>query len=206
MSERPRLHTVALASAAEQPWRNGGGTTRELLAWPEGAGSRPDTRACARADAWRVRVSVAQIERSGRFSVFPGVQRWFTVLAGAGVQLRWAASSVDLAPGDEPVRFDGADAPDCALLGDPTLDLNLMLRGRGGMEPARVGEPWHAPGAAWRGLYAKAALQLHTATGVHRLAADTLAWSDSDGSDWQVQAQGTAAPLPAWWLHLEGRR
>ena len=42
------LHTVALSSATPQAWRNGGGVTRELLAWPA-------------ADAWRVRVSVADV-------------------------------------------------------------------------------------------------------------------------------------------------
>ena len=51
-------------------WRNGGGRTRELLAWPDAAD-------------WKVRVSVADVESDGPFSAFPGVQRWFAVLEGA---------------------------------------------------------------------------------------------------------------------------
>ena len=51
----PRL--IALAATPPQPWRNGGGVTRELLAWPAGGG-------------WQVRVSVAEIEADGPFSPF----------------------------------------------------------------------------------------------------------------------------------------
>jgi environmental stress-induced protein Ves len=58
-----------------QTWRNGGGSTRELLAWPE-------------AGAWQLRISVAEITRDGPFSAFAGVQRWFAVLRGDGVRLR----------------------------------------------------------------------------------------------------------------------
>ncbi|OYU94699.1 MAG: histidine utilization protein HutD, partial [Burkholderiales bacterium PBB5] len=43
------LHRVELETTSPQPWRNGGGTTHELLAWPPGA------------PAWLVRVSVARI-------------------------------------------------------------------------------------------------------------------------------------------------
>ena len=39
---------VQLADVAPQPWKNGGGTTRELLAWPDAA-------------SWRVRLSVAEV-------------------------------------------------------------------------------------------------------------------------------------------------
>ena len=46
------------------PWRNGGGVTRELLAWPDPRN-------------WLLRVSVADIGTSGPCSVFPGVDRWF---------------------------------------------------------------------------------------------------------------------------------
>jgi environmental stress-induced protein Ves len=41
------------------PWKNGGGVTRELLAWPGGGD-------------WQVRISVAEIEADGPFSSFPG--------------------------------------------------------------------------------------------------------------------------------------
>jgi len=63
---------VQLGDAAPRRWRNGGGVTRELPAWPS-------------PQEWRVRVSVADVEREGPFSSFPGVDRWFAVIDGAGV-------------------------------------------------------------------------------------------------------------------------
>ena len=68
------LKHVRVVDTAPQAWRNGGGSTRELLAWPAGAD-------------WRVRVSVAEIGADGPFSAFDGVERWFAVLSGAGVVL-----------------------------------------------------------------------------------------------------------------------
>ncbi|HEY3634719.1 MAG TPA: HutD family protein, partial [Caldimonas sp.] len=55
---------VRTADVPAQPWKNGGGVTRELLALPAG-------------DDWRVRVSVAEVASDGAFSTFVGVDRWF---------------------------------------------------------------------------------------------------------------------------------
>lgn len=114
-----------LIDAAQQPpqaWRNGGGVTRELHAWPS-------------ATDWQLRISLADIERDGPFSAFPGVQRHFAVLSGAGVALRFGDVWREQRASDPPLAFDGADAPDCRLLNGATRDLNLMLRGglQGGM-------------------------------------------------------------------------
>ncbi len=108
-------------SVAPQAWRNGGGQTRELLAWPN-------------TSDWRLRISRADITTSGPFSAFPGVQRWFVVLSGHGVVLHMPTPdghSLDhvLLPGHTPLHFDGGLAPGCALVDGPTQDLNLMARG-----------------------------------------------------------------------------
>jgi environmental stress-induced protein Ves len=87
-----------------QPWKNGGGTTRELLAWP------------AAAD-WRVRLSVAEVAADGPFSRFEGVQRWFAVLRGAGVRLVVDGVAHTLTAASEPLAFDGAADTQCTLLG-----------------------------------------------------------------------------------------
>ena len=76
-----RWSIVDPARIAKTPWKNGGGVTRELLTWPV-------------ADDWRVRVSIADVERDGRFSSFPGVRRWFAVLEGEGVRLRIGSSTM----------------------------------------------------------------------------------------------------------------
>lgn len=107
---------VALDNVVPQPWKNGGGTTRELLAWP-------------RADGWQVRLSVAEVASDGPFSRFDGVQRWFAVLSGDGVRLVVDGRVHALTRVSEPLCFDGGADTQCALLGGATQDFNLMVRG-----------------------------------------------------------------------------
>ncbi len=111
-----KLNIVRMDSVPEQPWANGGGISRELLTWPS-------------AEHWRLRVSVADIDSDGPFSAYPGVDRWFAVLLGAGVVLSLPQGDQRVVLGDDALRFHGADAPHCRLIDDPTRDLNLMLRG-----------------------------------------------------------------------------
>jgi len=106
---------VALTEVAGTPWRNGGGVTRELLAWPD-------------PHDWVLRLSVAKVERDGPFSRFPGVQRWFAVLTGGGVRLRVNGEACELTAPAQPFRFDGGSDTTCELLAGPTEDFNLMLR------------------------------------------------------------------------------
>jgi environmental stress-induced protein Ves len=107
---------ILLNEVASVPWRNGCGITRELLAWP----SPGD---------WALRISVAEVERDGPFSQYPGVQRWFAVLSGGGVRLTVAGQVRELRAGGEPFQFDGDADTHCQLLAGPTQDFNLMLRG-----------------------------------------------------------------------------
>jgi len=125
---------VRLADVAPAPWRNGGGVTRELLAWPD-------------ADRWRVRLSVAEVERDGPFSVFEGVQRVFAVLAGAGVRLRVEGQEHLLTTADAPLHFDGAARVDCALVDGATQDFNLMTCG-GQAVMRRVAGTWSGQASA----------------------------------------------------------
>lgn len=106
---------IPLADVPVSPWRNGGGVTRELLAWPS-------------AQDWHWRLSVAEIARNGPFSRFDGVQRWFAVLGGAGVQLHLPDQTHTLTVASAPLCFDGAVPVDCRLLDGTTQDFNLMLR------------------------------------------------------------------------------
>lgn len=108
-----------LAEAVAQPWKNGGGLTRELLAWPSAAD-------------WQVRLSVADIAADGPFSVFQDVLRWFAVLEGDGVRLTVDSTRTALNTGSEPFCFAGTSPTYCELLGGATRDFNLMLRGAAG--------------------------------------------------------------------------
>lgn len=112
-------HEIRLEEVFPTPWRNGGGSTRELLTWPH-------------KDEWSARVSIAQIAQAGPFSAYPGVTRWFSVLSGEGVTLRVDGQERELDRQSDPLRFDGSAAVDCTLAGGATEDFNLMLRGREG--------------------------------------------------------------------------
>jgi len=186
---------VRLQDAAVQRWRNGGGLTRELLAWRPGlpaAGSGPD---------WLVRVSVAEITADGPFSAFPGVWRGFAVLEGAGVALTLHERTHRLTPHHDPITFDGAQAPGCALIEGPTRDLNLMVRqaaGRLQMQCAAPGQAW-GEDMPWWGLYAHAAARIETPHGRIELPAATLVWGEQAAdAPWQL-LEGERA----WWLGVQ---
>jgi uncharacterized protein len=133
------MNRVRLEDCPFVPWANGGGRTRELLAWP-------------RRDDWRVRVSVAEIDADGPFSSLPGIDRCFAVLEGDGVVLALPGGEERLRPGDAAVAFPGEAAPMCRLLGGPTRDLNLMVR-RGAGTASMQRAP-SAAAARWRGVFA----------------------------------------------------
>ena len=106
---------ILLRDVRPVPWRNGGGTTRELLAIPD-------------SDDWAWRISVAEVASDGAFSHCPGVQRWLAILSGAGVRLTTPEHAIELAEASEPLVFNGATPVQCELLQGPVQDLNLMLR------------------------------------------------------------------------------
>lgn len=179
---------VALADTPPMPWKNGGGLTRELLAWP------------AFGD-WQVRVSVAEIESDGPFSSFPGADRWFAVLAGGGVALTVDGHAHVRRAGDPPLAFPGEATVDCRLLQGPSRDLNLMLRGLPGtMRPALAGEAW-TPKARRCGLYALVPGRCRVGTDDIELPADTLAWFDPAPASLAFDPDdGGVGPVVGWWL------
>jgi environmental stress-induced protein Ves len=119
-----KLTPLPAAARIATPWKNGGGFTREVAASPPGAGMGDFD--------WRV--SIADVEASGPFSIFPGVDRVLTVLSGA-MRLRIEGRPpVLLTPEYGPFAFPGDVACQSEVL-SPVTDLNLMVR-RG--TPARV--------------------------------------------------------------------
>jgi uncharacterized protein len=194
------MHTVLLDKVLPQPWRNGGGVTQELLSWPP-----PAHPAAGQPQGWQCRISVARIDHNGPFSAFPGVARWFTVLGGEGVVLRFAARRVLLGAGSEPLHFDGAAPPHCDLLDGPTQDLNFMLRrdsGRGAMCAAPVAQAWDSD-APLRAVFTLDAASLCVpGQPVLQLAAGSLTWADQAAHQvWQLASSAT--PVRAWWLFFK---
>jgi environmental stress-induced protein Ves len=189
------MNTIQIIQADEQPpqpWRNGGGQTRELLVWPTPTN-------------WQLRISRADIAASGPFSAFAGVQRWFVVLSGNGVVLHMPtgnghALDHHLLPGHAPLRFDGGLAPGCTLLAGPTQDLNLMARGG----EACV-EPWDADRAwscqfAMGGIYTLVAGTWSQGVQSRTVPANSLLWQHQ--ADPEPMHFSPEHPVAArgWWL------
>ncbi|RNL56357.1 HutD family protein [Arthrobacter oryzae] len=112
------MEIIRYAELKAQPWRNGGGVTRELRRHPADGG--PD-------GGWDWRISIADVSKAGGFSVFPGMDRVLTVIEGELLLL-----SVDGAEHPlekyRPFRFSGdADSTGTLPTGD-IRDLNVITR------------------------------------------------------------------------------
>ena len=94
------------------PWKNGGGVTHEIAREAAGDGY-----------AWRL--SLAEVERDGPFSAFPGMARILTVVEGAGMRLVHADGVIE-APPLQPVLFSGELAVAGACIDGPVRNLNLI--------------------------------------------------------------------------------
>jgi len=113
------------------PWKNGAGRTTEIAVHPPGAAL----------DAFAWRVSIADVERDGPFSRFPGIDRTIVLLGGSGMRLAEASTSpkgmtspkgtsreTELSTCFVAHDFSGDDAIDCTLLAGPCRDFNAMFR------------------------------------------------------------------------------
>jgi environmental stress-induced protein Ves len=124
------MRVIRALDRAPVPWANGGGMTRDLASAARGAtvavapGAPPGP-------AFDWRLSLADIDRDGRFSSLPGVDRVFAPVEGA-VALAFDGIVRRFDDADAPLVFDGAAAPDARLHGAGRCRaLNLMLaRGR----------------------------------------------------------------------------
>jgi environmental stress-induced protein Ves len=162
----PALHVVRNTDVAPSPWRNGHGVTRELLAWPPGE--------------WIVRVSVAEIDADGPFSAFPGVERWFAVLDGEGVELAHdGGAPVRLGTLDPIHRFRGDEATHCRLAGGRTREFNLMVRRDAATATVTTLPAGHAATSDWAGCFAATPVRVRVAgeAAWQALPARALAWT-----------------------------
>jgi uncharacterized protein len=100
------------------PWKNGGGTTSEILIEPPGADM-------ANFD-WRI--SMARVNQDGDFSRFPGVDRTLTVLSGAVLLLVAEGERQQLGANSPPFAFPGEDKITAEVQQGPVHDLNVFTR------------------------------------------------------------------------------
>lgn len=108
------MRVIEPASWVAQPWKNGAGTTHELVRWPE-------------TGAFAIRISVAEITAPAPFSAFTGYRRWLYLLDGGPVTLAIdGADTVLAAPGDG-VAFAGEASVAATVVARPSHDLNFMV-------------------------------------------------------------------------------
>ncbi|SMG27871.1 HutD/Ves family protein [Paraburkholderia susongensis] len=116
------------ADLVAAPWKNGGGITREVAAFP----SQDGGQSAGPGDfVWRV--SVADVAQAGPFSRFDGVDRTLVLLSGAGMLLdeldgAQVVKSHALKEAFDIARFDGEARIDARLVDGATRDFNLMVR------------------------------------------------------------------------------
>lgn len=98
-------------------WANGGGWTTEIIAEPSST-------------MWEWRLSVADVDAAGPFSVFPDVDRTIALLRGNGFALSFAGDTEDVVISEpfQTFEFSGDEATSCQLIDGPVQDLNLMTR------------------------------------------------------------------------------
>jgi environmental stress-induced protein Ves len=100
------------------PWKNGGGTTAEIAAFPENSGF----------ETFGWRVSMADVASDGPFSSFPGIDRTLIVVEGEGIELDVEGVRYRLDRDFPKLSFSGDDATIGRLHSGPIRDLNVMTR------------------------------------------------------------------------------
>nr|WP_315235782.1 HutD family protein [uncultured Albidiferax sp.] len=182
-----------LANLVAIPWKNGVGTTREIVCQPPGASM----------DSFDWRISIASITQAGPFSVFPGVDRVIMLLDGAGVRLHAPGIDHRLATPGQPFAFSGDVALDCDLLGGASTDFNVMTRRSRLQTEVQVLSAAHQMAASAQGLLLALNGAWHLQCGAHdfRCTGGQGLWWDA-ASGWQATPLDTHAQLV--WVSLHG--
>ena len=106
------------ADLVRVPWKNGGGTTAEVAAFPEGS----------RFETFGWRLSMADVASDGPFSSFQGIDRTLIVIEGDGIELDVEGIVYPLDAANPKLSFSGDDITTGRLLSGPIRDLNVMTR------------------------------------------------------------------------------
>ena len=113
------------------PWRNGRGFTLEIAREP------------SRGEDFAWRLSLADIERDGEFSAYPGYRRALVLVAGSSLHLIFRGhGNCFLNPTRRGARFEGEWKTRCAVPEGRCTDVSLIVRrGRDAGQASLVGAP-----------------------------------------------------------------
>lgn len=191
------MATVYPASAHRvMPWKNGGGSTSEILLYPAQAGI----------DDFAWRISLATIASPGPFSSFPGISRTLALVDGAGVDLHFEAHSVALRPdGQRLLRFAGAAAVHATLVAGSTTDFNVMTRDTLARHSCQIWQldgqlTWHssAPAAFLFVQQGRVQCQTSGSAGVSRMLERHDSLLLEQGESCQLQGQACVYAVEFW--------
>jgi len=109
------MRRIVPAEYRQMPWRNGGGTTTEIVVVTEG-------------ERFVHRVSIADVASDGPFSRFDGYDRHIMLLAGRGMTLDAGGHGIiELREPLAPRVFSGDWAVVGTLVDGPVRDFNLIV-------------------------------------------------------------------------------
>lgn len=120
----PNIRIIRYEECESSLWKNGSGSTKQLLIWPKGADL----------SNFDFRISIATISSDGPFSLFHGIDRQLCILEGEGVKLHikgndlGQSEEIILRPNDPPFCFSGETQIESKLLDNQILDFNVMTR------------------------------------------------------------------------------
>ena len=110
---------IQFQDCQETRWKNGLGSTFQRFIQPVGASL----------EDFDIRVSMARVQSSGPFSIFPDIDRQLCILEGDGLRLYSPEQlSVELTPQSKAYAFEGERVIESELLGQSVLDFNVMVR------------------------------------------------------------------------------
>jgi environmental stress-induced protein Ves len=176
------------------PWKNGGGSTREIVRVPENT------------EHWQWRLSIADITADGPFSAFPGCTRSLTLLEGAGMALQFTDRTCDLRPPYASCRFAGEETPECTLHDGATVDFNAIWR-RDAVtiqveRRAMHGSLWclPEPGVSWFVLLLSGTLALKDQKHAPQISVGDGLWLQPEANAPRLMLEGFGEAL---WLKIE---
>lgn len=150
----PTQHLLLIPgrSLHSSPWKNGGGSTREIMIYPEHSDVQHFD--------WRV--SIAAVEQEGSFSQFPDIDRHIMLLSGTSMVLHSDTTQHTLLP-YQPYSFPGETSIYATLPHGSTTDFNLMVRRDRAQGTLQA---WTEP---YSGLLEAGHTLLHCAVGAHEI-------------------------------------
>ncbi len=175
-----KLTHLTRADYRRMRWRNDGGWTTEIARHPRGADDAPFD--------WRV--SLADVERDGEFSIYDACDRSLVLLEGAGLELFFATSNpVLLHRRGQMLAFRGDEHARCKLIDGASRDFNVFTR-RAALGHKTFFRPlvgpivlFPEPNATWIvHVVSGTAQQQHTDPGATAQAGDTLILESEPGA------------------------